>query len=204
MGLKAFFYDLRTTRRLILIAALFFCASIVVGWLSTGVIQAMLAQQMKGLGGVAQRLQNSEHPQWSFFVFIFFNNAIKCVLVIYSGALFGIVPFIFLIVNGMVLGFVVHLQTDMGRSMYEIVVKGLLPHGVIELPVLIIACAFGLKFGVNIISTLGTSIGLKRKGTGPSWEVFLKQTLTVSIWSVIFLFIAAAIESGITYRLLSH
>ncbi|ADO58678.1 MULTISPECIES: stage II sporulation protein M [Paenibacillus] len=204
MGLKAFFYDLRTTRRLILIAALFFCASIVVGWLSTGVIQAMLAQQMEGLGGVAQRLQNSEHPQWSFFVFIFFNNAIKCVLVIYTGALFGIVPFIFLIVNGMVLGFVVHLQTDMGRSMYEIVVKGLLPHGVIELPVLIIACAFGLKFGVNIISTLGTSIGLKRKGTGPSWEVFLKQTLTVSIWSVIFLFIAAAIESGITYRLLSH
>ncbi|AZH31319.1 MULTISPECIES: stage II sporulation protein M [Paenibacillus] len=204
MGLKVFFYDLRTTRRLILIAALFFCASIVVGWLSTGVIQAMLAQQMEGLGGVAQRLQNSEHPQWSFFVFIFFNNAIKCVLVIYTGALFGIVPFIFLIVNGMVLGFVVHLQTDMGRSMYEIVVKGLLPHGVIELPVLIIACAFGLKFGVNIISTLGTSIGLKRKGTGPSWEVFLKQTLTVSIWSVIFLFIAAAIESGITYRLLSH
>ncbi|AUO07061.1 membrane protein [Paenibacillus jamilae] len=204
MGLKVFFYDLRTTRRLILIAALFFCASIVVGWLSTGVIQAILAQQMEGLGGVAQRLQNSEHPQWSFFVFIFFNNAIKCVLVIYTGALFGIVPFIFLIVNGMVLGFVVHLQTDMGRSMYEIVVKGLLPHGVIELPVLIIACAFGLKFGVNIISTLGTSIGLKRKGTGPSWEVFLKQTLTVSIWSVIFLFIAAAIESGITYRLLSH
>ncbi|AJE52281.1 stage II sporulation protein M [Paenibacillus polymyxa] len=204
MGLKVFFYDLRTTRRLILIAALFFCASIVVGWLSTGVIQAMLAQQMEGLGGVAQRLQNSEHPQWSFFVFIFFNNAIKCVLVIYTGALFGIVPFIFLIVNGMVLGFVVHLQTDMGRSMYEIVVKGLLPHGVIELPVLIIACAFGLKFGVNIISTLGTSIGLKRKGTGPSWEVFLKQTLTVSIWSVIFLFIAAAIESGITYSLLSH
>lgn len=81
MGLRAFFYDLRTTRRLILIAAFFFCASIVVGWLSTGVIQSMLARQMEGLGGVAQRLQNSEHPQWSFFVFIFFNNAIKCVLV---------------------------------------------------------------------------------------------------------------------------
>ncbi|KZE71942.1 hypothetical protein A9P44_10580 [Paenibacillus polymyxa] len=204
MGIKAFFHVLRTTRRLILISALFFCASIVVGWLSTGTIQSMLAQQVEGLGGVAQRLQNSEHPQWSFFVFIFFNNAIKCVLVIFAGALFGIVPFIFLIVNGMVLGFVVHLQADMGRSMYEIVVKGLLPHGVIELPILIIACAFGLKFGTNIISTIGASIGMKRKGNGPSWKDFLRQTLTVSIWSVIFLFIAAAIESGITYRLLSH
>ncbi|MGZ0043145.1 stage II sporulation protein M [Paenibacillus ottowii] len=204
MGIKAFFHDLRTTRRLILISALFFCASIVVGWLSTGTIQSMLAQQVEGLGGVAQRLQNSEHPQWSFFVFIFFNNAIKCVLVIFAGALFGIVPFIFLIVNGMVLGFVVHLQADMGRCMYEIVVKGLLPHGVIELPILIIACAFGLKFGTNIISTIGASIGMKRKGNGPSWKDFLRQTLTVSIWSVIFLFIAAAIESGITYRLLSH
>ncbi|MEC4569219.1 stage II sporulation protein M [Paenibacillus sp. CMAA1739] len=204
MGIKAFFHHLRTTRRLILTSALFFCASIVVGWLSTGTIQSILAQQVEGLGGVAQRLQNSEHPQWSFFVFIFFNNAIKCVLVIFAGALFGIVPFIFLIVNGMVLGFVVHLQADMGRSMYEIVVKGLLPHGVIELPILIIACAFGLKFGTNIISTIGASIGMKRKGNGPSWKDFLRQTLTVSIWSVIFLFIAAAIESGITYRLLSH
>jgi stage II sporulation protein M len=175
-----------------------------VGWLSTGTIQSMLAQQMEGLGEVAQRLQNSEHPQWSFFVFIFFNNAIKCVLVIFMGAVFGIVPFIFLIVNGMVLGFVVHLQTDMGRSMYEVVVKGLLPHGVIELPVLIIACAFGLKFGINIMSTVGTSIGLKRKGTGPVWDLFMKQTLRVSIWSVILLLIAAAIESGITYRLLSQ
>ncbi|WP_258298123.1 stage II sporulation protein M [Paenibacillus peoriae] len=204
MGLKAFFHDLHTTRRLILISALLFCTSIMVGWLSTGTIQSMLAQQMEGLGEVAQRLQNSEHPQWSFFVFIFFNNAIKCVLVIFMGAVFGIVPFIFLIVNGMVLGFVVHLQTDMGRSMYEVVVKGLLPHGVIELPVLIIACAFGLKFGINIMSTIGTSIGLKRKETGPSWDVFMKQTLRVSIWSVILLLIAAAIESGITYRLLSQ
>lgn len=204
MGLKAFFHDLHTTKRLILISVLLFCTSIVVGWLSTGTIQSMLAQQMEGLEGVAQRLQNSEHPQWSFFVFIFFNNAIKCVLVIFMGALFGIVPIIFLVVNGMILGFVVHLQTDMGRSMYEVVVKGLLPHGVIELPVLIIACAFGLKFGINIMTTIGTSIGIKRKGTGPSWEVFMKQTLTVSIWSVILLLIAAAIESGITYRLLSH
>ncbi|ADM72002.1 hypothetical protein GMA19_04247 [Paenibacillus polymyxa E681] len=204
MGLKAFFHDLCTTRRLILISALLFCTSIMVGWLSTGTIQSMLAQQMEGLGEVAQRLQNSEHPQWSFFVFIFFNNAIKCVLVIFMGAVFGIVPFMFLIVNGMVLGFVVHLQTDMGRSMYEVVVKGLLPHGVIELPVLIIACAFGLKFGINIMSTIGTSIGLKRKGTGPSRDVFMKQTLRVSIWSVVLLLIAAAIESGITYRLLSQ
>ncbi|APB74152.1 MULTISPECIES: stage II sporulation protein M [Paenibacillus] len=204
MGLKAFFHDLHTTRRLILISAFLFCTSIMVGWLSTGTIQSMLAQQMEGLGEVAQRLQNSEHPQWSFFVFIFFNNAIKCVLVIFMGAVFGIVPFIFLIVNGMVLGFVVHLQTDMGRSMYEVVVKGLLPHGVIELPVLIIACAFGLKFGINIMSTIGTSLGLKRKGTGPVWDVFMKQTLRVSIWSVILLLIAAAIESGITYRLLSQ
>ncbi|MEK5378568.1 stage II sporulation protein M [Paenibacillus jamilae] len=204
MGLKAFFHDLHTTRRLILISAFLFCTSIMVGWLSTGTIQSMLAQQMEGLGEVAQRLQNSEHPQWSFFVFIFFNNAIKCVLVIFMGAVFGIVPFIFLIVNGMVLGFVVHLQTDMGRSMYEVVVKGLLPHGVIELPVLIIACAFGLKFGINIMSTIGTSIGLKRKGTGPVWDLFMKQTLRVSIWSVILLLIAAAIESGITYRLLSQ
>ncbi|WP_339200990.1 stage II sporulation protein M [Paenibacillus sp. FSL P2-0322] len=204
MGLKAFFHDLHTTRRLILISAFLFCTSIMVGWLSTGTIQSMLAQQMEGLGEVAQRLQNSDHPQWSFFVFIFFNNAIKCVLVIFMGAVFGIVPFIFLIVNGMVLGFVVHLQTDMGRSMYEVVVKGLLPHGVIELPVLIIACAFGLKFGINIMSTIGTSIGLKRKGTGPVWDLFMKQTLRVSIWSVILLLIAAAIESGITYRLLSQ
>lgn len=204
MGLKAFFRDIYTTRWFILASALLFCISIAVGWLSTGAIQSMLAQQIEGLGTVAQRLQQSDHPQWSFFVFIFFNNAIKCVLVIFAGALLGIVPFVFLIVNGMVLGFVVHLQADMGRSMYEIVVKGLLPHGVIELPVLIVACAFGMKFGMKTMSAIGSAIGLKRKRSGQTWEVFIKQTLTVSIWSVILLLVASAIESGVTYRLLSH
>ncbi|WP_431086605.1 stage II sporulation protein M [Paenibacillus sp. 8b26] len=204
MGLKAFLHDLHTTRRLILVSAFLFCISIVVGWLSTGAIQSILAQQLSGLGEVAQRLQQTEHPQWSFFVFIFFNNAIKCVLVIFVGALFGIVPFVFLIMNGMVLGFVVHLQADTGRSLYEVIVKGLLPHGVIELPVLIIACAFGLKFGGQVMTSIGAGIGLKRKGLAQTWESFMKQTFRVSIWSVVLLLIAAAIESGITYRLLSH
>lgn len=71
MGLKAFLHDLHTIRRLILISALLFCASIIVGWLSSGTIQSILAQQMEGLGEVAQRLQNSEHPQWSFLYLSF-------------------------------------------------------------------------------------------------------------------------------------
>lgn len=198
---STFLRDLRSIRNALIWSVILFVAGIGAGWVSTGPLQDILMNQIGGLQEVSRQLEQSGNVQWNFFIFIFFNNAIKSVLVIYAGIFFGILPVIFLVINGMVIGFLVHITTDNGASFFDIVVKGLLPHGIIEIPVIIIACAFGLKFGGLASRSLIELGSAKRQGLGKQWETFLRRTLTASCWVIILLFIAAIIESTITFSI---
>lgn len=198
---STFLRDLGSIRNALIWSVILFVAGIGAGWVSTGPLQDILLNQIGGLQEVSRQLEQSGNVQWNFFIFIFFNNAIKSVLVIYAGIFFGILPVIFLVINGMVIGFLVHITTDNGASLFDIVVKGLLPHGIIEIPVIIIACAFGLKFGGLASRSLIELGSAKRQGLGKQWESFLKRTITASCWVIILLFIAAMIESTITFSI---
>lgn len=198
---STFLRDLGSIRNALIWSVILFVAGIGAGWVSTGPLQDILLNQIGGLQEVSRQLEQSGNVQWNFFIFIFFNNAIKSVLVIYAGIFFGILPVIFLVINGMVIGFLVHITTDNGASLFDIVVKGLLPHGIIEIPVIIIACAFGLKFGGLASRSLIEVGSAKRQGLGKQWEAFLRRTLTASCWVIILLFIAAIIESTITFSI---
>ncbi|GGH71526.1 sporulation protein [Paenibacillus silvae] len=198
---SAFMRDMSQIRTALIWAFLLFAVGIGAGWVSTGPLEQLMLNQIEGIRQVSQQLEQGGNVQWNFFLFIFFNNAIKSVLVIYAGIFFGILPIIFLLINGMVLGFVVHATMNNGASFFDIVIKGLLPHGIIEIPVIIIACAFGLKFGGLTISSLAQLGGEKRALIGTRWREFVKTTLTASFWVVILLFIAAIIESTLTYAL---
>lgn len=198
---STFLRDLGSIRNALIWSVILFVAGIGAGWVSTGPLQDILLNQIGGLQEVSRQLEQSGNVQWNFFIFIFFNNAIKSVLVIYAGIFFGILPVIFLVINGMVIGFLVHITTDNGASLFDIVVKGLLPHGIIEIPVIIIACAFGLKFGGLASRSLIELGSAKRQGLGKQWETFLKRTITASCWVIILLFIAAIIESTITFSI---
>ncbi|MDP4095911.1 stage II sporulation protein M [Paenibacillus sp. P96] len=205
MGFQTFLKILNSMKGVLLFATVLFCASIGLGWVSTGIIEQLLRQQIEGLGQVAGRLGESGNVQLNFFVFIFLNNVIKCVLVMFLGAAFGIIPMIFIIMNGMVIGFLVHWVANSGTvNLYELIVKGLLPHGVIELPVLLIACAYGLKFGGMVTSSIRRGITGDNSRRKPEmfWPAFMKQTWNVTLWVVILLFIAAIIESTVSYSLM--
>ncbi|WP_405170788.1 stage II sporulation protein M [Paenibacillus sp. FSL H8-0280] len=198
---STFLKDLGSIRSALIWSVVLFAVGIGAGWVSTGPLEELLLNQIGGLREVSERLEQGGNVQWNFFLFIFFNNAIKSVLVIYAGIFFGILPVIFLLINGMVLGFVVHTTMNYGASFYDIVVKGLLPHGIIEIPVIIIACAFGLKFGGLVIKSLAQLGSDKRNMMGARWRAFMNRTLTASFWVVILLLVAAIIESTLTYTL---
>ncbi|MCM3786606.1 stage II sporulation protein M [Neobacillus mesonae] len=195
-----FLKDVKSISRYVLIATLLFVGGGVLGWISTGTLQQIMLQQISGISEISNELQQSDNVQWSFFTFIFLNNAIKSVLVIFAGALGGIIPIVFLVINGGVLGFLLHAAWQQGISYYDVVVKGLLPHGIIEIPAIIIACAFGLKLGVMIYKALG-EIGMEARSKKVKLGSFMRQTGTASLWIVILLFIAAIIESTLTYVL---
>lgn len=197
-----FVKDLKTIRKALLISFLLFVIGAVIGWVATSSLEKLLVQQLEGLSEISGTLSESSNPQWSFFVFIFLNNSIKSVFIIFLGALFGILPAIFLLINGAVIGYLIHISSLQGRDLFELIVKGLLPHGIIEIPAIIIACAFGLHFGGKVLSSIFSS-SARKENRSVSWSFFMRQTLTASLWIVILLFVAAIIESTITFSLLS-
>ncbi|ANY74248.1 hypothetical protein BBD41_17555 [Paenibacillus ihbetae] len=196
-----FLRDLTTIRKALILSAVLFAGGIAVGWGSEEFEQLLLSQ-LQGLGEISQELRTSDNPEWSFFVFIFLNNSIKSVLVMLSGILLGVIPFIFLVVNGMVIGFLLKIVQGSGESLFDLIVKGLLPHGIIEIPVIVIACGYGLAFGGLVFRSMLAS-GEKRRGVGPEWRAFWRKLGTASLWVVVLLLIAAIIESTITLWLMS-
>ncbi|KAA8995923.1 stage II sporulation protein M [Paenibacillus spiritus] len=194
-----FLRDLRQIKGALWTALIFFAGGIAAGWFGTGGLESLLNSQMEGLGRTAQNLRESSSPQMSFFIFIFLNNSIKSVVILYLGALFGILPALFLVINGGVIGYLVHRASLQGADLFDLIVKGLLPHGVIEIPALLIACAYGIHFGRRVFDSLGRRQNREAAG----WSVFMRQTLTASVWIILLLLIAAVIESTLTFALLS-
>ncbi|MET3550050.1 stage II sporulation protein M [Paenibacillus favisporus] len=200
LRLSTFIRDLTSIKKTLLFAVLLFAAGVVAGWISTGALAELVNQQLSGLREVSGNLQNSKHPQWSFFGFIFLNNSIKGVLIIYLGLLAGILPVMFLLVNGMVIGYLVHSLSAQGESLADLVIRGLLPHGIIEIPAIIIACAYGIRMGSWVIR----GINPRRRAWGQEGERVLRKSVTAAFWVVILLFAAAIIESTVTYALMQN
>lgn len=196
-----FLRDLKSIRKALLLATILFIAGIVAGASSEG-FEQFLRSQLQGLSDMSQQLGASENPEWNFFVFIFLNNSIKSVLVMFSGLLLGVIPFFFLVVNGMVIGFLLKIVEASGESLFDVIVRGLLPHGIIELPVIVIACGYGLAFGGLVLRSI-TATGERRSGIGGEWRQFWRKLGTASLWVVVLLLIAAIIESTITLWLMS-
>jgi stage II sporulation protein M len=83
---------------------------------------------------------------------IFFNNAIKTLLVIALGILFGAITVLFLIVNGAALGIVFYLSIQSRGRWLSLLV--LLPHGILELPAVLLGTSIGLMLGRHSVNRL--------------------------------------------------
>jgi stage II sporulation protein M len=86
-------------------------------------------------------------PPWKMFFVILLNNSVKSFAVLLSGILFGLVPLIAVATNGYILG-VAYLFAS-GEVGYMKAAKAVLPHGVLEIPAIILSAAYGLWLGVT-------------------------------------------------------
>lgn len=196
--------DFRGMRHYIIASALVFLAGMYLGF-SSDQFHAFLYDQIKGISDIANKLHESEHPQLLFFIFIFLNNAIKSIFFIFLGAFLGVIPLFILLVNGMILGYVLADASDSGGSVFVLFMKGILPHGIIELPAIIIACAYGIRFGILLLQGLFSLVRPSiRESKGQEIVRFLRMTLPLMIVLAGSLCIAAIIESTLTYMLMSR
>jgi len=199
--ISAVWYDIKGTSRLIGVALIIFAVSVYIG-ITNDNFAFYLSTQLDAMRDVVSKIDESSNPTLATFLFIFFNNAIKCVLVIFLGAFFGIFPIFFLSINGLIIGYVVKLTLDgqSAVSTFDLVVKLLLPHGILEIPALIIVTAYGLRLGKLLYNTMGALLTNHDKldPIGAKYKETLKRCGVMAVYATVTLFIAAIIESTFT------
>lgn len=201
-SIRTFWRDLKSNRSMLLVSTVLFAVGIIAGILLVEPLGNYLKEQLQQLQIVKQQLDQGQHVELNYFVFIFLNNAIKSILIIYLGFFIGIVPVFFLVMNGMIIGFLLRTYDMQGQDVVTLIVKGLLPHGIFEIPAILIAAAYSLKLGKLVLDSLTTWNPAGRYQLKIAWKQFMRYTITASFWIVIILFIAAIIESTITFWLM--
>lgn len=94
---------------------------------------------------------------------IFLNNSAKTLLAILLGSVFGIIPLVLLLANGIALGVVFSLSTQ-ARGLW-LSLLSIVPHGLLELPAVFLGTGIGLMLGTRVAKSLfretGTTFGVE-------------------------------------------
>ena len=125
---------------------------------------------------------------------IFLNNAFLSLLFLVLGLALGILPILFVAFNGYVVGVIVYLIAQERGLLF--ILFGLLPHGILELPMVFLAAGIGLRLGYQVFSALiGRPTHIKRE--------FKEGLMFYFHWILPLLLVAAIIETFITPIILS-
>ena len=129
---------------------------------------------------------------------IFLNN-LRAFLVT---ACYGFLPFLFLpalslALNGAILGLFAAFYVNNGQSLF-VYLMGILPHGVFELPALVLAMSCGLY----LCRVITDYVRFNRKGTVKPALANIARVLVLNVLPLTA--IAAVIEANVTPLILSH
>ncbi len=186
---KAYLVPLRPY--LLVIITLFLLATVagyVAGYLDPSIIDELMGQFEESYGWIAD-----ESPIMIMLI-IFANNTLNSFIAMLLGTFFGIWPVIFIMVNGFFIGVVVFSSVQEYGML--VVLFALLPHGIIELPMIFISASMGLRLGVLAFQKI-----FKIKDIRLKYELFSAIRFFVTV-IVPLLFIAAIIETFITSSIL--
>jgi stage II sporulation protein M len=128
-------------------------------------------------------------PPIIIMMIIFFKNFLASIMSVLLGLGLGIMPLIVDTTNGFMLGLVSYSVLQKEGLLY--LLAGILPHGVIELPTVLVSIALGFRLGyVLILSVLGERADLRE-------EIEIAVHFLIR-WVMPLLLLAAAIETFIT------
>lgn len=196
-GPKEFIRYLASIKVYIAIVVVLFLCSMAIGYVipitSPDVAQSMVS----GLESKAAELSGQSQPM--MMLGIFFNNALASMVSLLLGLVAGIVPLLFVLSNGMVIGIILEMvisKAGMADGITLFLV-GILPHGIFELPAVLISTAIGLKLGYSAIKSV-----LSRKDLVT--DELKNGLLIFFFWILPILLIAAVIETYVTGALLAY
>ncbi|MBI2124270.1 stage II sporulation protein M [Candidatus Pacearchaeota archaeon] len=176
---KKSFVFLGESKAYIVTIALIFILSALAGLLSPFFVPDLMLNAIKEL---VEKTEGMSPPQ--LFVFIFQNNITNIFFGMLLGIVLGIFPVVITLFNGYFTGFVAGKAAD--ASGYIILLK-LIPHGIFELPALVIAMAVGARFGMFLFT----------KNKKENFLYCLENLLRIFLFIILPLLLTAAIiETG--------
>ncbi len=134
-------------------------------------------------------------PQFAVFVIILIKNSVALILSFVFSPVLGLMPVMALVLNGGIIGFISVLVAE--QESVGFVLAGLLPHGIFEIPALIIGQAAALRFGMMAL------LSLFQKNTRRLFLPNLKQNFRYLLIALALLLPAAIIETYITPLLIN-
>jgi stage II sporulation protein M len=184
-------------RAFIAIVVALFLLSAAIGYMVPSASPEATSALLSGLQDKAESLSGQSPP--AMMLGIFANNATGSLMALLFGLVAGLFPLFFIVSNGMVIGIMLELVIDKlgaagGATVFA---AGILPHGVLELPAVLISTAIGLKLGYAALRSL-------LKGDGRVAAELKDGLLIFLFWLVPILFLAAFIETFVTGAILAY
>ena len=136
-----------------------------------------------------------EQPPLMIMIIIFLKNLLASATAMLLGLGLGIVPMIVATTNGFLLGIVGYSAVEQKGWLY--LAAGILPHGIIELPAVLLSIAIGLRLGHML------ALSLLKESSDLSGEMRVAIHFLLR-WIMPMLFLAAAIETFITPFIISR
>ncbi|AKB19503.1 MULTISPECIES: stage II sporulation protein M [unclassified Methanosarcina] len=176
----------------VLIITFVFFGALLVGYTSLANFPDMADKLMEGFSSRFAPLLAM--PPIFIMLGIFLNNAFVSLLFLVLGLAFGVLPVMFIAFNGYVVGVISHFVAQEKGLLF--IILALLPHGIVELPMVFLSAGIGLRLGHQVFSALiGRSTEIKKE---------FKEGLRFYFhWILPLLFLAAIVETFITPLILN-
>ncbi len=172
-------------RNLILATSLFFATLLVGALIGQNLVEGILSE----LGAVLGPLASTGNLSLLLLLVIFINNAIKALGIVFLGILLGLPPILFIGLNGFILGGLGSALEAVNGWRYA--VASFVPHGAIEIPMILLATALGLTVGRESFRWLVRKESRARLQLSHGLKVYVR-------WILPGLTVAAIIEVFVT------
>jgi stage II sporulation protein M len=181
-------------KRWVILTITLFVTGIAIGLAHPGSITDLLAEDLVTLEEQLGYILGL--PNFLMAIFFFIKNAFAILISFALSPILCLVPILALTINGLFLGFV--SSVVISEKSVGFLLVGLLPHGVFEIPALVIGEAAALSFGTMAM------IALFKKERRQLLLPNLKQNLRYLLVALALLLPAAIIEAYITPLLLTQ
>jgi stage II sporulation protein M len=183
---------LRTLWPYLVVIVFVFFGSLLTGYVSAVSFPDIADTLMKNLSSDFGRILTMS-PLYIMLT-IFLRNAFVSLVSLVLGLALGVFPILIIAFNGYLVGVISYIVGQQKGFLF--ILLALLPHGIIELPMVFLSASIGLRLGYHVfLYLIGRPTELKKE--------LIQGLKFFSLWIMPLLFVAAIIETFITPLILS-